>query len=113
VIALALTISAVLLVLATLVSPKATSELGIASPFECGFLNKESRRTMFSMHFFIVALLFIVFDVELVIIFPYMQNLLLSTGSSELAALVAFTVLAVVGLIVEWANTILEWAIFG
>lgn len=40
-------------------------------PFECGFNPREGGRVSFSFHFFLVALIFIVFDVELLLLYPY------------------------------------------
>lgn len=46
------------------------------SPFECGFETCHIYRAPFSIHFFIVALIFILFDVELIILFPLITELL-------------------------------------
>ena len=45
------------------------------SPFECGFLTKGIRRGLFSVHFFLVALVFVIFDVELILLFPLLVSL--------------------------------------
>lgn len=50
----------------------------INSPFECGFSTKEERRFPFSLRFFLIALIFLIFDVELLILFPYLRNLIFS-----------------------------------
>jgi len=91
---------------------KTQSELALLSPFECGFLNNERGRSVFSLHFFLVALLFLVFDVELVLIFPLFHNS--AAGANELEILVSFVFLTAVtlGLCIEWVNSILEWSIF-
>jgi NADH-ubiquinone oxidoreductase chain 3 len=43
-----------------------------ASPFECGFYPQALRRSPFSIHFFLVSILFLIFDVELVLLFPFL-----------------------------------------
>nr|YP_001023784.1 NADH dehydrogenase subunit 3 [Tigriopus californicus]ABI33099.1 NADH dehydrogenase subunit 3 [Tigriopus californicus] len=45
-----------------------------SSPFECGFIPSSSARVSFSLHFFLVALIFIVFDVELLLLYPYVVS---------------------------------------
>nr|ABK79930.1 NADH dehydrogenase subunit 3 [Tigriopus californicus] len=52
------------------------------SPFECGFSPNSSARVSFSLHFFLVALIFIVFDVELLLLYPYVVSFSGSAVSS-------------------------------
>lgn len=57
------------------------------SPFECGFSPKSNRRLNFSLQFFLTSLVFLVFDVELILMFPYLINIHLTTSPIELATL--------------------------
>ena len=63
-------ISAILSILGRIVSKKIESDSNKLSPFECGFEPGVIRRFHFSSHFFLVSLVFVVFDVELVLLFP-------------------------------------------
>nr|ABK79917.1 NADH dehydrogenase subunit 3 [Tigriopus californicus] len=65
----------VLMIVGYLVSKKSSSvSVEKLSPFECGFSPNSSARVSFSLHFFLVALIFIVFDVELLLLYPYVVN---------------------------------------
>ena len=71
------------------------------SPFECGFTPKFNARLPFSMRFFLLALVFLVFDVELVLIFPFLLRA--SAGDLFLSAgvLIRFLVVLLLGVLHE------------
>nr|BAB97225.1 NADH dehydrogenase subunit 3 [Tigriopus japonicus] len=71
------------------------------SPFECGFNPCEGGRVSFSFHFFLVALIFIVFDVELLLLYPYIM--LFKSGGGCLTSEVRF---------VCWVNCVFESSLF-
>jgi len=61
-----------ILAMAGLLSKKASIREERTDPFECGFVPQRKSRSPFSLHFFIVTILFLIFDVELVILFPFL-----------------------------------------
>nr|NP_740004.1 NADH dehydrogenase subunit 3 [Indostomus paradoxus]BAC23600.1 NADH dehydrogenase subunit 3 [Indostomus paradoxus] len=80
------------------------------SPYECGFDPLGSARLPFSMRFFLVAILFLLFDLEIALLLPlpWANQLTHPPLTLFLASLVL--VLLTLGLIYEWAQGGLEWA---
>merc|ERR1712150_470720 len=73
-----LVLSFIFLILTFLCRKKISINREARRPFECGFSTKEERRFPFSLRFFLVALIFLIFDVEILIIFPFLINLIFS-----------------------------------
>jgi NADH-quinone oxidoreductase subunit A len=78
------------------------------SPYECGFDAFEDTRTKFDVRYYLVAILFIVFDLEIAFLFPWAVALG-KIGLFGLAAMVIFLAILVVGFIYEWKKGALEW----
>ncbi len=77
-------------------------------PFECGERPLVSPRQRHSVKFYLVAILFVVFDVEAVFFYPWGATFR-ETGVPGLVAIAIFTLPLVVGLIYEWRKGALEW----
>merc|ERR1711956_150077 len=71
------------------------------SPFECGFTPKYNSRLPFSIRFFLVSIIFLVFDVELVLIFPYILSLNRRIFILSISLLLIFLIILVLGLFHE------------
>lgn len=78
------------------------------SPYECGFEAFEDARMKFDVRFYLVAILFIIFDLEIAFLFPW-AVVLDEVGTFGLAAMGVFLSLLVVGFIYEWRKGALEW----
>ncbi|MDR9499437.1 MAG: NADH-quinone oxidoreductase subunit A [Hydrogenovibrio sp.] len=78
------------------------------SPYECGFEAFEDSRMKFDVRFYLVAILFIIFDLEIAFLFPW-AIALEEIGTFGLLAMAAFLALLVVGFIYEWRKGALEW----
>jgi len=78
------------------------------SPYECGFEAFEDSRMKFDVRFYLVAILFIIFDLEIAFLFPW-AIALEEVGTFGLLAMAAFLALLVVGFIYEWKKGALEW----
>ena len=91
---------------------KGTPDLEQSSPFECGFRPWENRRQAFSIQFFLVALIFLIFDIELVLIFPLVVTAGKSLPFLSLMVFIIFLMILTAGFIFEWLTSQLEWYYF-
>nr|YP_009685966.1 NADH dehydrogenase subunit 3 [Nothobranchius foerschi]QDW10508.1 NADH dehydrogenase subunit 3 [Nothobranchius foerschi] len=80
------------------------------SPYECGFDPLGSARLPFSMRFFLVAILFILFDLEIALLLPLPWGNQLPTPLIPFSWASLVLILLTLGLIYEWARGGLEWA---
>ena len=78
------------------------------SPYECGFEAFEDARMKFDVRYYLVAILFIVFDLEIAFLFPW-AVVLDAIGVVGLVAMGIFLVVLVVGFVYEWKKGALEW----
>ena len=78
------------------------------SPYECGFEAFEDSRMKFDVRYYLVAILFIVFDLEIAFLFPWAVALG-RIGLTGLVAMGIFLVILVVGFVYEWRKGALEW----
>jgi NADH-quinone oxidoreductase subunit A len=78
------------------------------SPYECGFEAFEDSRMKFDVRYYLVAILFIVFDLEIAFLFPWAVALS-KIGGFGLIAMAVFLAILVVGFIYEWKKGALEW----
>jgi NADH-quinone oxidoreductase subunit A len=78
------------------------------TPYECGFDAFEDTRTKFDVRYYLVAILFIVFDLEIAFLFPWAVALN-QIGHFGLIAMGIFLAILVVGFVYEWKKGALEW----
>jgi len=78
------------------------------SPYECGFEPFEDSRMKFDVRYYLVAILFIIFDLEIAFLFPWAVSLDVN-GGFGLIAMAIFLAVLVVGFIYEWKKGALEW----
>ena len=76
--------------------------------YECGFPAFEDSRSQFDVRFYLVAILFIIFDLEIAFLFPWEVSLD-AIGTFGLLAMGLFLAILVVGFIYEWKKGALEW----
>lgn len=96
-----------LLLITTLLGPKNPSRVK-SEPFECGVEPLMLPRGRFGVKFYLVAILFIIFDVELVFLFPW-AVIFRKLGVAGLIEMVAFLGVVFVGLFYAWRKGALEW----
>ncbi|MCH9770599.1 MAG: NADH-quinone oxidoreductase subunit A [Gammaproteobacteria bacterium] len=78
------------------------------SPYECGFEAFSDARMPFDIRYYLVAILFIIFDLETAFLFPW-AVILRHIGWTGLVAMLIFLAILVVGFIYEWRKGALEW----
>ena len=78
------------------------------SPYECGFEAFEDARMKFDVRYYLVAILFILFDLEIAFLFPW-AVVLRDIGYFGFVAMLVFLAILVVGFIYEWKKGALEW----
>nr|YP_010693080.1 NADH dehydrogenase subunit 3 [Dacus durbanensis]WCB98261.1 NADH dehydrogenase subunit 3 [Dacus durbanensis] len=103
-------ITSVVMILASTLSKKALTDREKCSPFECGFDPKSSSRLPFSLRFFLITIIFLIFDVEIALILPMIliisvSNLLIWTSTS-----IIFIIILIIGLYHEWNQGMLNWS---
>ena len=78
------------------------------SPYECGFEAFDDSRMKFDVRYYLVAILFIIFDLEIAFLFPWAVSLDV-IGKFGLLSMALFLAILVVGFIYEWKKGALEW----
>ena len=104
---LATIIAIALLVIGTVIGPSKPSHTKLA-PYECGFLAFEDARMKFDVRYYLMAILFIVFDLEIAFIFPW-AVVFRDIGLVGLIEMGMFLLLLVLGFAYVWKKGALEW----
>lgn len=78
------------------------------APYECGFEEFGNARSKFDVRFYLVAILFIIFDIEVIFLFPWALALK-SIGVYGFASMMIFLLVLIVGFAYEWKKGALEW----
>nr|WGO58035.1 NADH dehydrogenase subunit 3 [Rhabdoblatta ecarinata] len=100
----------IIMLLATMLSKKSIEDREKCSPFECGFDPKSSARLPFSLRFFLIAVIFLIFDVEIALLLPMTIIMLSSNMKSWFIISLIFLIILLIGLFHEWNQGSLEWA---
>nr|WHM51829.1 NADH dehydrogenase subunit 3 [Cryptotermes bracketti] len=106
-----LTMTTTIMALTSGLSKKNIEDREKSSPFECGFDPKSPARLPFSLRFFLIAVIFLIFDVEIALLLPMTVVMLSSNMKSWVMISSAFLLILIVGLYHEWSQGALEWAI--
>nr|YP_009915372.1 NADH dehydrogenase subunit 3 [Nysius fuscovittatus]QLF99805.1 NADH dehydrogenase subunit 3 [Nysius fuscovittatus] len=107
---LAMIISMSLMIMCTIISKTMSMDREKMSPFECGFDPKSSARMPFSIQFFLIAVLFLIFDIEIAIIMPMMITMKTSNLMMWTMTISMFIITLTLGLYYEWKTNMLEWS---
>lgn len=95
------------ILLSYVLGPKRPDSAKLA-PYECGFEAFEDSRMKFDVRFYLVAILFIIFDLEIAFLFPW-AIALKQIGMFGFVAMTVFLGVLVIGFVYEWKKGALEW----
>nr|QCF39586.1 NADH dehydrogenase subunit 3 [Zeuzera multistrigata] len=102
-------ISNILMFLSIILSKKSFMDREKNSPFECGFDPKSSARIPFSLHFFLITVIFLIFDVEIALIFPIIPLFKMVNFTIWSKISLFFLTILLLGLYHEWNQNMLNW----
>nr|YP_010693615.1 NADH dehydrogenase subunit 3 [Gryllotalpa henana]WCD24132.1 NADH dehydrogenase subunit 3 [Gryllotalpa henana] len=105
-----ISLSLIMITMATMLSKKTFMDREKNSPFECGFDPKSSARLPFSTRFFLIAVIFLIFDVEIALLLPSLAIMKTSNILPYSFTLILFILILILGLFHEWNQGALEWA---
>ena len=97
-----------LMVVATLLTGKQRPDKNKLSAYECGFDAFEDARGQFDVRYYLVAILFIIFDLEIAFLFPWAVSLA-HVGLLGFWSMIVFLGVLTVGFIYEWSQGALDW----
>nr|YP_009740959.1 NADH dehydrogenase subunit 3 [Pedopodisma emeiensis]QID03986.1 NADH dehydrogenase subunit 3 [Pedopodisma emeiensis] len=100
----------IVMIITTILSKKLINDREKSSPFECGFDPKSSARMPFSLRFFLIAVIFLIFDVEIALILPIVIILKTSNIMIWTVSTMFFILVLLGGLYHEWNQGALQWA---
>ena len=103
-----LILSTIILLLSLIVSSKADDFQKLSS-YECGFNPFDDSRTEFNVKFYIVAILFIIFDLEVSFLFPFSVSFN-TVGFLGVLSMLIFLLILTLGFIYEWQKGALDWS---
>nr|SCN12525.1 NADH dehydrogenase subunit 3 [Typhlatya miravetensis] len=106
---LTLIISSVIMFISSILAKKTYMDREKNSPFECGFDPKGSARLPFSLRFFLIAVIFLIFDVEITLLLPIAPIMSVCNIQSWTFTSVFFLIILLIGLYHEWNQGALEW----
>lgn len=102
------TIIAMIVIILPKLLAKETPQKDKLKSYECGFDAFEDARGRFDIRFYLVAILFIIFDLEIAFLIPWAVNLK-SIGIFGFWSMMVFLIVLTVGFIYEWKKGALEW----
>ncbi|YP_009235825.1 NADH dehydrogenase subunit 3 (mitochondrion) [Bactrocera latifrons] len=103
-------ITTAVMMLASILSKKALTDREKCSPFECGFDPKSSSRLPFSLRFFLITIIFLIFDVEIALILPMVLIISISNIMAWTTTSIVFIIILIIGLYHEWSQGMLNWS---
>nr|ATN41147.1 NADH dehydrogenase subunit 3 [Diptera sp. 66 LC-2017] len=104
-----LLISMIIMKMSMLLSMKIKMNFEKMSPFECGFNPIYYKRMPFSIRFFLITIIFLIFDIEIALLLPMIIIMKMSNLMMWLTTSMLFLMILIMGLFHEWNNGALNW----
>nr|WRK21485.1 NADH dehydrogenase subunit 3 [Nelidina sp. n.] len=104
-------IMSMIMLIILLVSKKKIIDMQKSTPFECGFNPMSYARIPFSIHFFLIAVIFLIFDIEIIMIMPIIMSMKTSMLFYWMISSLALMLILLIGLIHEWKMGMIKWTI--
>nr|ALO70839.1 NADH deshydrogenase subunit 3 [Philonthus fimetarius] len=104
------TITMIVMLIASMISKKTFMDREKNSPFECGFDPKSPARLPFSIQFFLIAVIFLIFDVEITLLIPLILTMKISNIMNYAIITLFFILILLMGIYHEWNQGALNWA---
>nr|ALO70877.1 NADH deshydrogenase subunit 3 [Rybaxis sp. 1 EF-2015] len=98
-----------MMLLVSIISKKSFNDREKSSPFECGFDPKSFSRLPFSIHFFLIAIIFLIFDIEISLLLPLIFIMKSINLTNYLLISFMFLFILLFGLYFEWHQGALNW----
>nr|YP_010021605.1 NADH dehydrogenase subunit 3 [Pnyxia scabiei]QOL10546.1 NADH dehydrogenase subunit 3 [Pnyxia scabiei] len=108
---MSLLIPLTMMIMASLLSKKHLFNQEMNSAFECGFDPKSCPRLPFSLQFFLITIIFLIFDVEIILLFPIIITMKFSNLLMWTLTITFFIMILIMGLYHEWNQSALNWLI--
>nr|YP_009695341.1 NADH dehydrogenase subunit 3 [Lamprigera yunnana]QEJ81506.1 NADH dehydrogenase subunit 3 [Lamprigera yunnana] len=105
-----LLLSLLMMLTTSIISMKMIMDREKSSPFECGFDPLSSARMPFSLQFFLIAVIFLIFDVEITLLLPIIMAMKISNIYSFMFISMLFIYILLIGLFHEWNQGSLNWS---
>nr|QOW83854.1 NADH dehydrogenase subunit 3 [Austinograea sp. PX-2020] len=105
-----LALALVIMFIASILSKKTIMDREKNSPYECGFDPNGSARLPFSLRFFLIAVIFLIFDVEITLLLPIASIMNVTNIFSWIFTSTLFLMILLLGLYYEWHQGALSWS---
>lgn len=102
-------ITIILIIFNILLSKKKINDREKSSPFECGFDPISSPRLPFSIQFYLIRIIFLIFDIEIIIFLPIIPSFILNIYRFWSETSLIFSLILLFGLYIEWNEGALKW----
>nr|QWY23086.1 NADH dehydrogenase subunit 3 [Koreocerus koreanus]QXP43455.1 NADH dehydrogenase subunit 3 [Koreocerus koreanus] len=102
-------LTTIIMLILMLISKKSIMDMEKLTPFECGFNPMSNKRLPFSIHFFLIAVIFLIFDIEIIIILPMILTMKYTMMKYWIYTSISFITVLTMGLYHEWYNGMLKW----